>query len=172
MSNILTRSEIEKLVQSQPPLVEDYVNLEEQLQPNGFDLTLREVALFTSAGQIAASNSGRLISDTMPLPFDGQGFINLPPGGYLVTFNEVVHLRDDITALGAPRSSLLRSGVTVETAIWDAGYSGRSRSLLVVHNPAGFRIQRDARIMQLVFLRLDGKTDSYRGKYQGEDIAH
>ena len=73
-------------------------------------------------------------------------------------------------ALGRPRSSLLRCGVTVNTAVWDAGYSGRSQSLLVVYNPLGFRLQKDARVVQLVFFRLTGETKGYQGKYQGENL--
>jgi len=73
-------------------------------------------------------------------------------------------------ALARPRSSLLRCGVTVDTAVWDAGYSGRSQSLMVVYNPLGFRLQRNARIVQLVFLRLTRETEGYRGAYQGENI--
>ena len=49
-------------------------------------------------------------------------------------------------ALGRPRSSLLRCGASLHTAVWDAGYRGRSQSLLVVHHPAGLRLGRDARV--------------------------
>jgi dUTP pyrophosphatase len=56
-------------------------------------------------------------------------------------------------------------------AIWDAGYSGRSQSLMVVFNPAGFRVQRNARVSQLVFMELAQKTDGYRGAYQSENIS-
>ena len=74
-------------------------------------------------------------------------------------------------ALGRPRSSLTRSGATIHTAVWDAGYSGRSTSLLVVHSPAGFRLQRDARVMQLVFFSLARATTSgYAGAYQHENV--
>ena len=73
-------------------------------------------------------------------------------------------------ALARPRSSLLRCGVTVGTAVWDAGYSGRSQSLLVVYNRQGVRLQKNARIIQLIFLRLTGETKGYQGVYQGENI--
>src|SRR3989442_11332336 len=36
-----------------------------------------------------------------------------------------------------PISSLLRVGCNVETAVWDAGYRGRSEALMTVVNPAG-----------------------------------
>ena len=167
---VLSGQDIRGLIQQEPPLVEGWIDLEEQVQTNGFDLTLRDVALLQSAGKIAIDNSQRLISDLAPLVFDGLGFIELMPGAYVITFNEIVHLPKNVMALATPRSSLLRCGVMVNTAVWDAGYSGRSQSLLVVYNPGGFRLQRNARIVQLVFLRLTGETEGYSGTYQGENM--
>jgi dUTP pyrophosphatase len=58
----------------------------------------------------------------------------------------------------------------VKTALWDSGYSGRSGSLLVVHNPAGIHLQKDARIIQLVFFGLDAPAEkAYSGLYQDEN---
>ena len=170
MAAILSQQDIHRLLQQKPPLVESYVNLDEQLQPNGIDLTLREVAMLQSLGRIAVKDSQRLVSDLAPLVFDGLDFVDLMPGAYIVTYNEIVHLPKNIMALATPRSSLLRCGVTVNTAVWDAGYSGRSQSLLVVYNSQGFRLQRNARIVQLVFLWLTGETEGYHGAYQQENI--
>ncbi len=170
MSAVLTKPEIQQLIKRKPPLIEGWVDLEQQLQPNGFDLTLREVALLQSAGKITVENDQRLVSGLAPLVFDGLGFIDLMPGAYVITYNEIVHLPKNIMALATPRSSLLRCGVTVNTAVWDAGYSGRSQSLMVVYNPQGLRLQKNARIVQLVFLRLTQETEGYQGTYQGENI--
>ncbi len=170
MRAVLSKQDIHRLLQQEPPLIEDYIDLETQVQPNGIDLTLREVALLQTSGKIAASDSQRLVSDLAPLVFDGLGFIDLMPGAYIITYNEIVHLPNNVMALARPRSSLLRCGVTVNTAVWDAGYSGRSQSLMVVHNPQGFRLQRNARIVQLVFLQLTRKTEGYHGAYQEENI--
>ena len=170
MAVILSTQEIHRLLKKTPPLIEGYINLEEQVQPNGIDLTLREIALLQSSGRITVQNSQRLVPDLAPLVFDGLGFIDLMPGAYIVTYNEIVHLPKNIMALARPRSSLLRCGVNVGTAVWDAGYSGRSQSLMVVYNPQGFRLQRNARIVQLIFLRLSQKTEGYQGAYQGENI--
>jgi|TARA_B100000315_G_scaffold152667_1_gene141445 dUTP pyrophosphatase len=170
MTTVLSKEHIQKLLGQEPPLIEDYSNLTEQLQPNGFDLTLRDIAILQSPGKIAISNSQRLVSDLAPLMFDGLGFIELPAGIYSVTYNETLHLPRNIMALATPRSSLLRCGVTINTAVWDAGYSGRSQSLMIVYNTLGFRLQRNARILQLVFFRLTQKTEGYQGTYQGENI--
>ncbi len=170
MVAVLSKQDIQRLLQQVPPLIEGYINLEEQVQPNGVDLTLREVALIQSAGRIAVKDSQRLVSDLAPLVFDGLGFIDLTAGVYTITYNEIVHLPKNVMALATPRSSLLRCGVTVNTAVWDAGYSGRSQSLMVIYNPHGFRVQRNARVVQLVFLQLTQETEGYQGVYQGENI--
>jgi len=170
MAAILSKADIHRLLKQEPPLIEGWIDLEQQVQPNGVDLTLREAALLQSPGKIAVANSQRLVSDLAPLVFDGMGFIDLMPSVYIITYNEIVHLPRNIMALATPRSSLLRCGVTVNTAVWDAGYSGRSQSLLVVYNPQGFRLQKNARIVQLVFLQLTGETEGYQGTYQGENM--
>ena len=170
MAIVLSKQDIYRLIRKQPPLVEGCVDLDEQLQPNGIDLTLREVALLQSPGSITVKNEQRRVSDLAPLVFDGLGSIDLLPGAYIITYNEVVHLPRDIMALARPRSSLLRCGVNIGTAVWDAGYSGRSQSLMVVYNPQGIRLQKNARIIQLIFFQLSQETEGYRGVYQGENI--
>jgi dUTP pyrophosphatase len=167
---VLSGHEIRRLIESQPPLIEGWLDLGAQVQPNGFDLTLREVASVASAGSITVDNRRRRVSALTPLAFSARGDIELATGIYVVTYNEVVRLPRNIMALGRPRSSLLRCGVSVGTAVWDAGYEGRSQSLLVVHNPAGFRVERHARLTQLVFFELSGEAEGYNGTYQGENI--
>lgn len=88
-----------------------------------------------------------------------------------MTFNEVVEIPPDVMAIARPRSSLLRMGATIETAVWEPGYKGRSQSLLIVHNPEGIKIKRNARLMQLIFFRLENDAEKlYDGIYQGENI--
>lgn len=167
----LNREEIARLIAGDPPLFTDYVDLGAQLQPNGFDLSVREVGQFTTPGQLGATDESRVLSSVELLPFDADGWLSLKSGAYLVTFNEVVNLPPDLMALGRPRSSLLRSGVSLHTAVWDAGYRGRSQSLLTVHHPNGFRLQRDARLAQLVFFRQATPPEQgYQGRYQGEGL--
>jgi dUTP pyrophosphatase len=61
-------------------------------------------------------------------------------------------------------------GLHVPTAVWDAGYGGRGETVLVVTNPHGVRLERGARIAQLVLWRLAGPAaQQYAGRYQGEN---
>jgi len=171
MLGILSREDILKMLGATPPLVENLCDVQQQVQPNGIDLTLKEIALLSSSGSLGSSNEGRILSSTSPLVFDGLGRVDLLPGCYLVTYNEVVNLPKNIMALAMPRSSLLRCGVSIHNAVWDAGYSGRSQSLMVVYNTQGFRLYRNARIVQMVFFFLSREvTRGYQGMFQGENI--
>lgn len=172
LPGVLSREQLRTaIVDEERPLISDWLDLDSQLQPNGFDLTLRDIQLFRGKGGIGASSADRTLPDLAPLSSDERGWFALAPGIYHVLNNEVVDIPPHLMALGRPRSSLGRSGVTIHTAVWDAGYRGRSTSLLSVLNPEGFRVQRDARVMQLVFFRLAAATKSgYRGRYQDENI--
>ncbi len=163
-------AQIKELMKKEPPVVSGYIDLEAQLQPSGFDLTLREVNAFSSAGKITCDNASRRISELGAMEFDSGNQLYLAPGAYLLTYNEIVSLPLNLMALALPRSSLLRSGVTVNTAVWDPGYTGRAQSMLTVLNPSGFSVERNARVVQLVFLLVEGQTDGYRGAYQRENM--
>ena len=152
-------------------LVESMIDTKTQTQMCGIELTLNRVERFTSAGAVAFDNSERKLPQTELIDFDPSGWIDLTPGSYLVTFNEIVNIPKDVAALARARSTLQRCGASLETALWDPGYRGRSQSLLVVYNPQGLRLKKNARLMQLVFMRLEKEAEkTYSGKYQGENI--
>ena len=172
LGGALGREELLALIQGARPLVSGYLSLEDQLQPNGFDLSTAEVGRFAGGGAIGRSKASRSLPEVRPLPFDSTGWLELGSGPYQIVFNETVDLPNDLMALGRPRSSLCRIGATMSTAVWDAGYTGRSTALLIVENPAGIRLERDARLLQLVFFTLNARTArGYDGAYQGENLA-
>ena len=161
---ILTGSEAQGLVESM-------IDPETQTQMCGVELTLQKIERFLTAGTVAFDNKERKLPETELVNFDEMGWIELTAGAYLVTFNEIVNIPKDVAAMARARSTLLRCGATLETALWDPGYRGRSQSLLVVYNPQGLKLKKNARLMQLVFLRLENEAEKlYSGKYQGENI--
>lgn len=172
LPGVLGAEELRARIVGERPLLSGWQDLDVQVQPNGFDLSLASVARIEGRGTLASDNAGRVLPDYSEVRFDSDGFATLQPGVYQVVFNEIVDLPNDLMALGRPRSSLCRCGVTLHTAVWDAGYRGRSTSLLNVMNPSGFRVQLGARLLQLVFFGLASETAvGYRGVYQGENIA-
>ena len=164
----LTRAELLALLAADPPLVEGAGDLAAQVQPNGIDLTLDQLWTLESAASLGRDE--RQLPARAAVPFDAEGWATLAPGPYLVRFAEIVRLPRDLFALGRPRSTLARCGVGLVLAVWDAGYVGRSEALLVVHARRGFRLQRGARLAQLVFFRTGGPTEAYAGAYQGEHL--
>ena len=169
--SLLDKDSISELILSDSPLITSFTNLEEQLQPNGIDLTLMEVRELTSSGYIGQDSRQRQLSDSKILEFDKDGWVRLCQGSYLITFNEICNIPLDLMALGKPRSRLLRSGVTINTAVWDAGYKGRSQSLITIFNPTGFEIQRNARLLQLIFVRLEKLSSmGYQGRFFNENV--
>jgi dUTP pyrophosphatase len=172
LAGALSREQLRALINAgDRPLLTGLLDVDQQVQPNGVDLTLREIARYEGGGTIGVSNTHRVLPELVPVPFDEDGWVDLAPGVYHIVYNEIVNIPETLMALGRPRSSLNRCGVTINTAVWDAGYNGRSTSMLVVANPGGFRVQRDARVMQLVFFGMSEATaDGYRGRYQGENI--
>lgn len=164
----LDRASLQRLLAAEPALVEGLSDPDTQVQPNGIDLTVRSVAWLGTLGQVGVSNDDRVLPATRELEWEPDGFMHLAAGPYLVTANEVLHTPLDLTILFWPRSSLLRSGVAVHTAVVDAGYEGRPQFLLSVLNPHGFRLQHDARIVQLVaFTLVAAVGEGYQGAYQG-----
>ncbi|HEV7663193.1 MAG TPA: deoxyuridine 5'-triphosphate nucleotidohydrolase [Chloroflexota bacterium] len=140
------------------------------VQPNGIDLSLDTILSFDERGALGVSNDDRRLPTRHEMPFDADGWLDLPPGTYGVRYAEPVALPVDCGGLCFPRSSLLRMGLHVPTAVWDAGYNGRGEGLLVVNNPHGVRLQRGARIAQLVAFRLsEPALAGYAGRYQNEN---
>ena len=141
-----------------------------QIQPAGCDMTLKEVHSIEEAGEIDFDNSKRKISATKKIEFGTDGKLHLKQGCYKIIYNEYVNIPLDSAAFGFPRSSLLRCGADVRCAVWDPGYHGRSESLLVVNNPHGIVLHKNAKVMQLVFVKLEAKAEKgYDGVYKGEN---
>lgn len=140
-----------------------------QFQPAGIDISLKEVYQFESAGVIDFDNKERTISETKPIPYENDK-VFLKPGSYKVIFNEYVRIPKDVVGLCLPRSSLLRCGVGLNCAVWDPGYEGRSEALLVVHNSYGILLKKNAKIGQMIFIKLLEATEElYDGQYKGEN---
>jgi dUTP pyrophosphatase len=141
-----------------------------QRQPAGFDLTVRSVARYRGVGRLDLTNEQRYLPDVEEIAWPAEGgSIWLVPGGYLVTYNEEIAVPADSAGLVLPRSSLMRCGAVLHSALWDPGYRGRGQGLMVVYSP--LELLPDARIGQFVLLMLEQAAGRlYDGTYQGENL--
>ncbi|MBR9681181.1 MAG: deoxyuridine 5'-triphosphate nucleotidohydrolase [Candidatus Altiarchaeota archaeon] len=139
---------------------------EEQIQPAGVDLTVDAIWEMDSSGELDFSNKSRKIPKGRELDFESP--IHLNPGGYLVRYGEKISIPKDCVGMVLPRSSLMRMGATLVSALWDPGYTGRGKGLLIITNPHGIDLHPNARIGQMTFFRGDAKG-TYEGSYQNEE---
>jgi dUTP pyrophosphatase len=161
-------------------IVTELIDPSKQVQPCGIDLTVARIEMYKGRGTIDFDNSKRLLPRLEEAGKIRQNWQKidkatenwqLSPGCYLITFNEVVSVPSDCMGIARPRSSLLRMGVTMETSVWDPGYKGRSQCMLVVHNTSGIQIFPNAKLLQIVFLKLNKEAEKlYSGIYQKEGL--
>jgi len=163
----LGSEEIKKLIKEKN-LVSDFINFEDQLQPNGFDLTLQKVERTIGHGII--STSGKITPKLEEVSINPDNTWVLNKGIYIITFNEILRFPKGIAGIGIQRSSIIRCGAIINVSSWDSGYEGRGQNLLVVHNKDGLILQKNARIVQIYFIKVRGRHFSYEGNYQHENI--
>jgi deoxycytidine triphosphate deaminase len=159
--HILSGEEISKLVKQVQSL-----DTSEQTQPAGFDVTVSKVYTYSNSVHIiGVSKTENSILEELAPGLDN--YFDLGIGAFMLELNEVTTIPKDAIGILLPRSTLLRNGIDVRTALFDPGYSGQPKVMLVCHRP--LRLQRFSRIGQLVLIRSDKEFPSqYKGRYQGE----
>lgn len=159
---LLTNHEISLLCKKDPPLIRNYFNWDEQLQPSGFDLTIDTLFSLRGSGKICTGTSGHEAPEEIEVNQDPEGFFSLSKGYYIVLLNEIVSLPKNICGINHPRSTLMRYGGIMTTGIWDAGFHGRSRVGLYVVREEGLKLQKNAMIMQMSFHELTGESMGFQ----------
>ncbi len=168
---ILNRKQLEKQIQENN-LISNYIDLEAQITPNGFDLTVDTIEKYGGKGKLDFSNTEREIPDSEVIEpvkenqEDDYGWWKLDKGVYKITANEKVDIPDDVIGYAFPRSSLLRMGATIENGVWDAGYKGKSSFMLIVENPEGIEIKENARVNHITFIGIEEVEEGYKGIYK------
>jgi dUTP pyrophosphatase len=168
---VLGKDRLKKMVAA--GMVTAAPGIDDQMQTNGIDFTVQSIFVMKGAGSVGFTNEDRVLPQYDEIRWQADGWVQLRPGCYLIKFNEVLALPADLMANTWPRSSMIRMGVSIHLGLGDAGYNGRMEGLMVVHNPAGVRIRRNARVAQLMFQPLDSaqsQADLYNGRYQHENI--
>ncbi|MFH1750620.1 MAG: deoxyuridine 5'-triphosphate nucleotidohydrolase, partial [Candidatus Micrarchaeota archaeon] len=150
---LLSKHEIEERIK-EDGLISNFIDLKEQLQPAGFDLTVGWVFKFTSQGAFDFDNKGRKMSETEEIPTDANGWWVLQKGIYKIRFNEEVKIPLDLAGTNILRSSLMRSGCLMHHGFWDPGYHGKGETAIMVANEHGMRLKKDAKVTQLIFHKL------------------
>jgi dUTP pyrophosphatase len=151
-------------------LVKDYINLDDQLQPASFDLTLKKVEKAVNEGYVFVNGKELpTMKEVQPIKFAGKDCYKLKPGSYIGYINEEVNIPKDLCAMHIQRSTLARCEC-YSKGWWDPGYNGRGTCYLDVRNEHGILIEKNAKVVQMTFALV---TDAhlYKGQYQKENIG-
>lgn len=94
--------------------------------------------------------------------------VNLEPGKlYRIQTIESVNVPSNVFARFYPRGNLFAAGIIILGQKADPGYKGTMQFTFINISKIPFEIEMGARICQVVFHEVKGKTYNYRGQWQG-----
>jgi len=94
--------------------------------------------------------------------------IKLEPGKtYSATTIETINTPENLFGWFLPRSTLYKCGIIVQGIRTDPGYKGKFSFVLTNASKKPFEIEMRARIANMVFHKVEGKTNLYIGQWQG-----
>ncbi|MDP3974174.1 MAG: hypothetical protein Q8P92_05085 [Candidatus Daviesbacteria bacterium] len=103
---------------------------------------------------------------------EDQVWVTIKPGEYyLVQTFEEVNTPSDLMPILHPRTSLFRSGLLLLNSKTDPGYVGKLTMGLTNLSPFPVKLQLGARICNIIFHKIEGKTTRYRGQHQGGRVS-
>lgn len=100
---------------------------------------------------------------------DIPGWFLQPNIPYICEVQEQIKIGENNAQFYLPRSTLLRAGVNVYTALGDLGYNGHLSFLVINHGSRPFFIEKGERFAQLVDFEVKGGSESYDGDYQEKE---
>lgn len=80
---------------------------------------------------------------------------------------EIINTPDNLFGIFIPRGTFIVNGVLILGFRVDPGYKGNFRFHLLNIAGRDFEIEMGARIANMIFLRVEGKTNLYKGQWQG-----
>lgn len=141
---------------------------EEQVQPNGVDLTVGDI--YRTSGVAEFTESGYNKPDRILIEPRPDGYYQLYTGQYPIVYGEKVEIPDGYVARVYPRSRLMRSGLHLTSALWDQGYEGIGEGLLRVPQSIDrVQIAEGLPIAQMTFISAED-ADTYEGTHQEERL--
>lgn len=139
---------------------------DDQVQPNGVDLRVASIQRVRGHYRVPKDGSVDFSAIQCKEVAWNNGWCVLEPGNnYVVSYRENVSVRDGYCAIIVARSSLLRGGSFVTSAIWDTGFGGGLGG--VIRPLVKVEIERGARLAQIQFHEAKFNGHRYEGRYQG-----
>ncbi|MFH1325324.1 MAG: hypothetical protein ABIH49_00955 [archaeon] len=144
----------------------------ENPEGTGFDLRVGEIFTIND-GEAFLGETERFTPETTSIAKYGssQGIILQPGDFVLVKTIEKVNLPSDVGAIFRPRSTLYRSGVSLDTAAASPGYSGQLVFGMCNLGKNNLKLEMGARIVHILFFKTSENFSAYRGQWQGGRVS-
>ena len=156
------------------PLVE-FIGEDQIEMIEGTTVDLRLGAIYRPVGGARLMRDSRVtpeIDKVLDIEDSPDGIFTISNCEYLLFQTiEQVNMPEDMFAYIRPRTTLIRSGIPLETAFISPNYQGRL-TVGMKHQGAGdVEIQMGFRILCIAFFPIDGKAVPYRGVWQGDRVS-
>ena len=142
-------------------LINLFPDFKDLVQPSGIDLELDKIFIQKSEGS--------LIDNEKKLPeleeLQGEIYTLKPHTAYLASIKRKIKIPKGYTMLYLPRSTLLRSFISIQTAVGDPGFYGTLMFMIYNHGEFDYKIKSGDRIAQAVVFPVKGSGE-YAGSYQ------
>lgn len=144
---------------------------DEQFTPNGIDLRLKAVYLpeNISKGVFGITHGQKMIPELIEIPPLEGTFILNPGRKYFINCGHI-DIPKDCVQTYYPRSTLMRAGLELYSAVGDAGYSGDLIFAVKVSGVASIVVEQNERVVQAITYKLTSTTEGYEGDYQNNKI--
>lgn len=94
--------------------------------------------------------------------------VTIEPGKtYLGTTIEKVNTPEDLFGWFIPRATFYRCGILIQGIRTDPGYNGKFTFMIQNVSDRPFEIEMGAAVANMVFHRVDGRPNLYKGQWQG-----
>ncbi|MBP3790979.1 MAG: deoxyuridine 5'-triphosphate nucleotidohydrolase [Methanobrevibacter sp.] len=142
-------------------LVKLFPDFADLVQPSGIDLELDKIYVQKTGG--ALIDNEKTLPEIEELP--GEIYTLKPHTAYLASIKRKIKIPKGYTMLYLPRSTLLRSFISVQTAVGDPGFYGTLMFMIYNHGEFEYQIKSGDRIAQAVVFPVEGSGE-YNGSYQ------
>lgn len=133
------------------------------IQPSGIDLRMDKI--YRQVGSGSLIDNEKNLPEIEELESVDDIYTLEPRTAYSVTIEGKIEIPTGYTMLYLPRSTLLRSFISVHTAVGDPGFYGTLQFMIVNNGQYPYKIKKGERIAQAVVFPVEG-SGKYNGSYQ------
>ena len=133
------------------------------IQPSGIDLRMDKI--YRQVGSGSLIDNEKNLPEIEELESVDDIYTLEPKTAYSVTIEGKIEIPTGYTMLYLPRSTLLRSFISVHTAVGDPGFYGTLQFMIVNNGQYPYKIKKGERIAQAVVFPVEG-SGKYNGSYQ------